>query len=446
MNELKELSTTENRDEFSSKFGFVISCIGAALGLGNIWMFSYKLGAYGGAAFLIPYFIFVFILGSTGLITEFTFGRTFKTGSLGGIRKIFKDKNLKGGSIIGSIPAIGMVGTFMFYSIVIGWILKYFTLSFTGEINTIDTTTYFDTFSGTTSSIPWFLLAILLTLGVVCFGVSKGIEKLNKIIMPLLLVIFLFITVKSLSLPGAMEGVRYLLTPNWDYLLKIETWVMALGQAFFTVSLTGCGMVVYGSYINEKFDIPSSAMSTAFFDTLAALLASFMIIPAVFAFNLDPAAGPSLLFITVPKVFQSMPYGSVLSTIFFLSIIFAAISSSVNMLEGPVEALLSTTKLTRKKAATIISLVCFVLALPLAVNGNLFGRFTDLITVVISPIGVLVVVVVFFYIFGGKKALVEINKGAKRPLGNWFIPLGKYVLVITTVLVIILGIAYGGIG
>lgn len=446
MTNSKELSTNENRDEFSSKFGFIISCIGAALGLGNIWMFSYKLGKYGGAAFLIPYFIFVFILGSTGLITEFAFGRTFKSGSLSGIKKIFKDKKLKGGSILGSIPSLGMMGIFMFYSIVIGWILKYFALSVTGEINTIDTTTYFDSFSGTTSSIPWFLLAVLITLGVVCLGVSKGIEKLNKIIMPILLVLFIFLTIKSISLPGAMEGVSYLLTPNWEYLFKIETWVMALGQAFFTVSLTGCGMVVYGSYINEKFDIPASAMSTALFDTLAALLASFMIIPAVFAFNLDPAAGPSLLFITVPKVFQSMPYGSILSTFFFLSIIFAAISSSVNMLEGPVEALLSFTKLTRKKAAIIISTVAFILALPLAVNGDFFGQFTDLITVVISPIGVLIVAIVFFYTFGAEKALIEINKGAKRPLGNWFIPLGKYVLVITTVLVIILGIVYGGIG
>lgn len=446
MTNSKELSTNENRDEFSSKFGFIISCIGAALGLGNIWMFSYKLGKYGGAAFLIPYFIFVFILGSTGLITEFAFGRTFKSGSLSGIKKIFKDKKLKGGSILGSIPSLGMMGIFMFYSIVIGWILKYFALSVTGEINTIDTTTYFDSFSGTTSSIPWFLLAVLITLGVVCLGVSKGIEKLNKIIMPILLVLFIFLTIKSISLPGAMEGVSYLLTPNWEYLFKIETWVMALGQAFFTVSLTGCGMVVYGSYINEKFDIPASAMSTALFDTLAALLASFMIIPAVFAFNLDPAAGPSLLFITVPKVFQSMPYGSILSTFFFLSIIFAAISSSVNMLEGPVEALLSFTKLTRKKAAIIISTVAFILALPLAVNGDFFGQFTDLITVVISPIGVLIVAIVFFYTFGAEKALIEINKGAKQPLGNWFIPLGKYVLVITTVLVIILGIVYGGIG
>lgn len=445
MDQLKNIEST-NRDEFSSRFGFIISCIGAALGLGNIWMFSYKLGKYGGAAFLIPYFIFIFVLGTTGLITEFTFGRTFKSGSFGGIRKVFKEKKLRGGMIVGAIPPIGMMGTFMFYSIVIGWILKYFALSISGEINYIDTTTYFNTFAGTINSVPWFLLSVLITVSVVCLGVSKGIEKLNKIVMPLLLVLFVVITIKSLSLPGAIEGVKYLLNPQWEFLFKIETWVMALGQAFFTVSLTGCGMVVYGSYINEKFDIPASAMSTALFDTIAALLASFMIIPAVFAFGLDPAAGPSLLFITVPKVFQSMPYGGLISTLFFLSIIFAAISSSVNMLEAAVEAFLSITHLTRKQGGIILGIMGFILALPLAVNEARFGGFTDFITIILSPIGVLIVAVVFFHIFDNKRGLIEINKGAKRPIAKGFMFFGKYIFVFTTILVIVLGVMYGGIG
>ncbi|MGL4372867.1 MAG: sodium-dependent transporter, partial [Turicibacter sp.] len=225
---------SHKREVFSSKFGFILSCVGAALGLGNIWMFSYKLGAYGGAAFLIPYFIFVFILGTTGLIGEFAFGRTFKAGSIVGIKKVFESRNLKGGSIFAAIPVIGITGILMFYTIVIGWILKYFTLSVTGEISSIDPAAYFDSFAGTTSSIPWFLLAVILTLLVVVMGVSKGIEKLNKIIMPLLLIIFIFLTIRSVSLPGAMAGVEYLLKPRWEHLLEIETWIMALGQAFFT--------------------------------------------------------------------------------------------------------------------------------------------------------------------------------------------------------------------
>ncbi|MGL4736015.1 MAG: sodium-dependent transporter [Cellulosilyticaceae bacterium] len=436
----------KERESFSNRSGFIISCVGAALGLGNIWMFSYRLGAYGGPVFLIPYFIFVFLLGSTGLMIEFGFGRHFRGGSFTGITEVFKRRGFKGGQVVGLIPPIGLMGVLMFYSVVIGWILKYFTMSVTGEIMRIDPSTYFDSFSGTTKSIPFFLVAVVLTVIIVSLGVSKGIEKLNKWIMPLLFVLFIVLLVRGITLPGAMAGVSYLLTPEWSYLFKVETWIMALGQAFFTVSLNGCGMVVYGSYISEKFDIPSAALSTALFDTLAALLAAFMIMPAVFAFGLDPAAGPSLLFITLPQVFQAMPYGNIVSILFFLSIIFAAISSSVNMLEGSMEALMAWTKRTRVQACVIIGIVCFVLALPLATNGAYFGQFADFVTIVISPVAALIVACVFFYLLEGKEVLGAINEGAKRPLGSWFIPFGKYVFVGVTLAVILLGVAYGGIG
>lgn len=436
----------KERESFSNKFGFIISCVGAALGLGNIWMFSYRLGAYGGPVFLIPYFIFVFVLGSTGLIIEFAFGRHFKGGSYTGIREVFKRRNFKGGKVVGLIPPIGLMGVLMFYSVVIAWILKYFSMSVTGELMQINPATYFDSFSGTMSSVPYFFIAMLLTVVIVSLGITKGIEKLNKWIMPLLFVLFIVLTIRGITLPGAMEGVKYLMTPDWSYLLKVETWVMALGQAFFTVSLNGCGMVVYGSYISEKFDIPSAAFSTALFDTLAALLASFMIMPAVFAFGLDPAAGPSLLFITLPQVFQAMPYGNVLSGLFFLSIIFAAISSSVNMLEGSMEAFMAWTKKSRVVACAVIGGISFILALPLATNGAYFGKFADLITIVVSPVAALIVAGVFFYLVDGKEILGAINEGAKRPLPAKFIPFGKYVFVGVTLVVIVLGIAYGGIG
>ena len=441
---VEKISHKNNRETFSSKFGFVISCIGAALGLGNIWMFSYRLGTYGGAVFLIPYFLFVFLLGTTGLIAEFTFGRTFRSGSMVGIRKVFKSRNLKGSSLIASIPALGLTGIFVFYSIVIGWILKYFSLSITGEIKNISPT-YFDLFSGSISSVPWMFLALIITLSVVYLGVSKGIERLNKIIMPLLLLLFLILTIKSLSLPNSIKGVEYLLKPKWEFLLDIKTWIMALGQAFFTVSLNGCGMVVYGSYTDDKFDIVSSSFATALFDTLAAMLVAFMIMPAVFAFGLNPSSGPSLLFITVPSIFKSMPYGNILSTLFFLSIIFAAISTSVNMLEGPVEAIISATKLNRKTASILITLVAFILAVPLSINIDKFNNFTDFITIILSPIGAMIVALSVFFLFKGN-ILAEINKGCKRPLGNWFILFGKFVFVPFTILVIILGVLLGGIG
>ncbi|HAK43782.1 MAG TPA: sodium-dependent transporter [Clostridium sp.] len=435
----------KNRENFTSRAGFVISCIGAAVGLGNIWMFPYRLGQNGGAAFLIPYFIFVLILGSTGLITEFAFGRWAEGGALTGIKKGFKNKGLRGGAFFGVIPAIGLAGVFMFYNVVVGWIIKYLGLSISGNIKNIDIPNYFDSFAGSAETIPWNLLAIGLALVIVCMGISKGIEKINKIIMPMLFGIFILLAIRSLTLPGAIEGVKYLLTPQWSYLFNINTWVMALGQAFFTVSLNGCGMVVYGSYIKKDLDIPRSAVSTAILDTIAALLASFVIMPAVFAFGLDPASGPPLLFITIPTIFKAIPGGQILMVLFFLSVLFAAISSSINMLEGPVESFMTQTKLSRKTSAILISIVAFILSIPLNLNMDLFNNFADVITIVVSPLAALLVFIAFYYMNSKEDVLEEINRGATRKLGGKFFIFSKYGFTIITVLVIILGVIYVGI-
>ncbi|MGL5085789.1 MAG: sodium-dependent transporter [Clostridium sp.] len=435
----------KKRENFTSKTGFIISCIGAAVGLGNIWMFPYRLGQNGGAVFLIPYFVFVLILGSTGLITEFAFGRNSEGGALTGIKRSFEKKGWKGGILLGAIPAIGLACVFMFYNVVVGWIIKYLSLSVSGKIKEIDVTTYFDAFSGSSQSIFWNILAIGIAIIIVCIGISKGIEKINKIIMPLLFGIFILLAIRSLTLPGAMKGVEYLLTPQWEYLFKIETWVMALGQAFFTVSLNGCGMVVYGSYIKKDLDIPKAAVSTAIFDTGAALLASLVIMPAVFAFGLDPAAGPPLLFITIPTIFKAIPGGEILMILFFVSLLCAAISSSINMLEGPVESFMAQTKLSRKKSAILIAIISFIVSIPLNLSMDLFNGFSDLITIVVSPIAALIVFIVFYYMNDKKDVLEEINMGAERKLGNRFYMFAKYGFVVITILVIVLGIIYGGI-
>jgi NSS family neurotransmitter:Na+ symporter len=438
--------SNKKRETFTSKTGFILSCIGAAIGLGNVWMFPYRLGQNGGAVFLIPYFIFVFIFGTTGLITEFSFGRWSQSGPLQGIKKIFKEKGLKFGGLFGVIPVIGLGGIFLFYNVVVGWIIKYFFLSLTGQFDKIDISNYFGSFVGTPETVFWNFIAVALTLIIILLGVTKGIEKINSIIMPSLFIIFILLAIRSLTLPGAIEGVKYLLTPQWEYLFRLNTWVMALGQAFFSVSLTGCGMVVYGSYLKKDVDIPRSAILTALLDTVAALLAAFVIMPAVFAFKLDPAAGPSLLFITLPTIFKHMPLGGLLATLFFLSIFFAAISSSISMLEGPVEALMSQTKLTRKKAAVLLASIGFILAIPLDLNMDAFGKFADLMSVVISPIGAVIVFIVFYYICDSNRALEEINLGASKKLGQSFMVFAKYGFVIVSIAVIVLGIVYGGIG
>lgn len=436
----------KNRETFTSKLGFVMACIGSAIGLGNIWMFPYRLGRYGGAAFLIPYLIFVIILGTTGLITEFSFGRHFNGGSMVGIVSVFKAKNKKGGHILGILPAIGLAGIFMFYNIVVGWILKYFTLSLTGELKHIDKGSYFDSFAGTSSSIPWNVIAIIMTVLIISMGVTKGIEKISKIIMPALFIIFIVLAVRSLTLPGSFDGVRFLLEPKWAYLLNINTWVMALGQAFFTVSINGCGMVVYGSYLKKEYDIPKLALTTSILDTLAALLASFVIMPAVFAFGVNVNAGPPLLFMTMPSIFDIMPGGNLFAIVFFLSLLFAAVSSSINMLEGVTEAIISNFNLKRKKAVILVGSILGIASIPLNLNMTVFDNFTNLITVVISPMMVLLVLLAFYYIHDAKDALKEINLGGQIKLGTKFLAFAKYGFLIITILVVILGIAYGGIG
>lgn len=436
----------KQRETFTSRLGFVMACIGSAIGLGNIWLFPYRLGEYGGAAFLIPYFIFVLLLGSVGLMMEFSFGRHFHGGSMTGIVRAFEEKGKKGGKIVGVLPAIGLLGIFLFYNIVVGWILKYLVMSVSGGLKGVDKTTYFNGFAGSSKSIPWDLLAIGLTVLIICGGIVKGIERISKIIMPALFVIFIALAIRSVTLPGAEAGIAFLLKPEWSHLLEADTWVMALGQAFFTVSLNGCGMVVYGSYLKKEYNIPKLAVTTAVLDTCAAILASFVIMPAVFAFDLDVKSGPPLLFMTMPSIFEQMPGGQIVAIVFFVSLLFAGISSSINMLEGVVEAMTSHTKLTRKKAVVIVGIFSALVSIPLNLSMTAFDGFTNFITILISPLMVLVVLVVYLYLYDSKKALEEINTGSKHHFGNGFMVFLKYIFALVTVAVIILGVAYGGIG
>lgn len=442
---MEELQLDNKRENFSGKLGFILACAGAAIGLGNVWMFSWRLGQYGGAAFLIPYFIFLFILGIPGLIGEIALGRAMKKGAFGFITETFNEKKLKGGNILGIIPLAAVTGILVFYVVVEGWIFRYFVSSLTNCFTKVQIPSYFEEFAGTSHSVIWTSMAILVTVAIVIIGVSKGIERINKIVMPSLLVLFVILLIRSVTLPGAMEGVKYLLIPDWSYLLKPITWVMALGQAFFSVSLNGAGMVVYGSYLKKDMDIPFASINTAIFDTVAALLAAFIIIPAAFAFGLDPTSGPPLLFITIPSIFTKMPGGYIFSILFFLSIVFAAISSSINMMEVPVETIISKFKVGRTKSTLLIGAVALIAAIPLSVSMELFGKWADFMTIYLSPIGAVISAVVFYWIYGEDKVLEEVNMGAKTHLGKWFVFIGKYVYVFVAIIIIIFGAIYGGI-
>ncbi|QBD87108.1 sodium-dependent transporter [Clostridium tetani] len=435
-----------NRDSFESKIGFILACIGSAVGMGNIWLFPYRVGQFGGAAFLIPYIIFVVVIGFTGVIGEMSFGRAMGTGPVGAFKKALEKRGKKHGDLIGLIPVIGSLGIAIGYSVVVGWILRFTVGTITGSmIKAPDSSAYFASIAGKLGSLSWHLLALALTFIIMTMGVSKGIEKVNKIMMPAFFVLFLILAIRVGALPGAIEGYRYLLVPKWEFLGEPKTWVFALGQAFFSLSLAGSGTVVYGSYLKKTENIVESAKYVTLFDTCAAMLAALVIIPSVFAFGMDPAAGPPLMFIIMPNVFKQMPMGQLSAIIFFLAVLFAGITSLMNLFESPIEALQERFNFSRKASVCIIAMIGAVTGIILE-DANKLGIWMDVISIYVIPLGALLAGIMFFWICGSKFAREQAQLGNNKEIGSWFEPMTKYAFCGLTIIVYILGIFYGGIG
>ncbi|MCR1970775.1 sodium-dependent transporter [Clostridium cochlearium] len=434
------------RETFSSKVGFILACIGSAVGMGNIWMFPYRVGQFGGAAFLVPYFIFVIVIGFTGVIGEMSFGRAMGTGPVGAFKKALETRGKKYGEIIGLIPVIGSLGIAIGYSVVLGWILRFTLGAITGSIlKASDSGAYFEAIAGNLGSLSWHLLALALTFIIMIMGVSKGIEKVNKVMMPAFFLLFLILAIRVITLPEAMEGYKYLLIPKWNFLLKPKTWIYALGQAFFSLSLAGSGTLVYGSYLKKNEDIVESAKYVTLFDTAAAILAAFVIIPSVFAFGMDPAAGPPLMFIIMPSVFKQMPMGQLFAIIFFLAVFFAGVTSLMNLFEAPIEALQERFNFSRKVSVSIIAIIGTLTGIILE-DAQKLGIWMDIISIYVIPLGALLAGIMFFWVCGSKFAREQVQLGSTKEIGSWFEPMTKYVFCGLTIIVYILGIFYGGIG
>ncbi|BDR72306.1 sodium-dependent transporter [Clostridium tetani] len=435
-----------NRDSFESKIGFILACIGSAVGMGNIWLFPYRVGQFGGAAFLIPYIIFVVFIGFTGVIGEMSFGRAMGTGPVGAFKKALEKRGKKYGDLIGLIPVIGSLGIAIGYSVVVGWILRFTVGAITGSmIKAPDSGVYFASIAGKLGSLSWHLLALALTFIIMTMGVSKGIEKVNKIMMPAFFVLFLILAIRVGTLPGAIEGYRYLLVPKWEFLGEPKTWVFALGQAFFSLSLAGSGTVVYGSYLKKTENIVQSAKYVTLFDTCAAMLAALVIIPSVFAFGMDPTAGPPLMFIIMPNVFKQMPMGQLSAIIFFLAVLFAGTTSLMNLFEASIEALQERFNFSRKASVCIIAMIGAVTGIILE-DANKLGIWMDVVSIYVIPLGALLAGIMFFWVCGTKFAREQVQLGCDKEIGNWFEPMTKYAFCGLTIIVYILGIFYGGIG
>lgn len=441
-----EMKENKSRDQFRTRMGFIVACVGSAVGMGNIWMFPYRAGKYGGAAFLIPYFIFVILLGFSGVIGEMAFGRVMKTGPTGAFDRAMAMRGKRGGRLIGLIPVLGSLGIVIGYSVVVGWFLKYLFAAVSGSLGQVeDMGAYFSALSGNFGSVGWHLLGLALTFLIMLCGVSGGIEKMNKLMMPLFFVFFLILLFRVATLPGAAEGYRYLFIPRWELLGNVQTWVYALGQAFFSLSLAGSGTIVYGSYLKDDVDVVSCARNVAFFDTCAALLAGMVVIPAVFAFGLDVAAGPPLMFITLPAVFNQMPAGRLFSVIFFVAVLFAAVTSLMNLFETPIEALQDQLGLSRKAAVAVVAFCAAAVGIFIE-SADAVSVWMDAVSIYVIPLGALLAAIMFFWLCPKGFAREQVQKGREKKLGAWFEPVTRYLFVGLTFGVYVLGILFGGIG
>lgn len=427
---------------FKSTVGFVFACVGSAVGMGNIWMFPYRLGQYGGAAFLIPYLIFIALFGLVGLSAEFALGRMAKTGTLGAYAYCWKNKF---GKYIGWLPLLGSLGIAIGYSVILGWVFRSIQGVLTNELLTNDIPAFFTNMTQSFSNVPCHFLVLFVTCLLLFTSATNAIEKVNKVLMPAFFILFIILAIRVSLFNGAIEGYKFLFVPKWEYLLNKETWIMAMGQAFFSLSITGSGMIVYGAYLKDDVDIPKASMQTAIFDTIAAMLAALAIMPAVFSFGIDPVSGPSLMFLTLPEVFKQMPLGNFFALFFFISVAFAGITSLINMLEAVCESWQNRFHISRKKAVLLCGIITFIISVCIE-NGDIVGKWMDVVTIYIIPFAALLGAITIYYILGWNALKQELDKGRKKPVGPTFKFLGKYVYVFLAIIILILGILYNGIG
>lgn len=427
---------------FKSTVGFVLACVGSAVGMGNIWMFPYRLGQYGGAAFLIPYLIFIALFGLVGLSAEFALGRMAKTGTLGAYAYCWKNKF---GKYIGWLPLLGSLGIAIGYSVILGWVFRSIQGVLTNELLTNDIPAFFTNMTQSFSNVPCHFLVLFVTCLLLFTSATNAIEKANKVLMPAFFILFIILAIRVSLFNGAIEGYKFLFVPKWEYLLNKETWIMAMGQAFFSLSITGSGMIVYGAYLKDDVDIPKASMQTAIFDTIAAMLAALAIMPAVFSFGIDPVSGPSLMFLTLPEVFKQMPLGNFFALFFFVSVAFAGITSLINMLEAVCESWQNRFHISRKKAVLVCGIITFIVSVCIE-NGDIVGKWMDVVTIYIIPFAALLGAITIYYILGWNALKQELDKGRKKPVGPTFKFLGKYVYVFLAIIILILRILYNGIG
>lgn len=439
----------KKRDSFNNKWGFILACIGSAVGMGNIWMFPTRVSMYGGGSYLIPYFIFVALIGFTGVIGEMSFGRATKSGPVDAFGYACETKNKrKLGEAIGFIPVLGALAMAIGYTVVMGWILKYMIGAFTGKtLASADTEGFAASFGSMASAFGnnvWQIVALVIGIIILMFGVGRGIEKANKIMMPVFFILFAVLGIYVAFQPGAIEGYKYIFRVDPEAFADPKTWIFALGQAFFSLSIAGNGTLIYGSYLSDNEDIPAAAGRVALFDTIAAMLAALVIIPAMATTGAQlNQGGPGLMFIFLPALFKSMPGGYIVAIIFFVAVFMAGLSSLINLYEAPIATIQEKLHLGRKASCAIIAAIALVVSI--CIQGIVSG-WMDILSIYICPLGAGLAGIMFFWVCGKKYVETQVNTGRDKKFTDKFYPICKYIFCPICFLVLILGIVLGGIG
>jgi NSS family neurotransmitter:Na+ symporter len=415
-----------------------MAMVGVAIGLGNIWRFPYMMGAYGKGTFLAVYLVVILAFGTPCIMAEWTLGRMFRTGPL----IAFRRAGLPYGGTLGALLCVNVLMAFTYYIVVVGWVALYAGWIAMGGVLGENPQQTFDAMQ---SNFLVQYLAVALMVAVcgviVTLGVRRGIQRVSTIAIPVAGVLLLILVVRTLTLPGAMEGVREYLIPSMDDFTP-RTFLAAIGQAFFTLSLGGTFFLIYGSYLKQDFDIPKNALATAGADTLAALMGGLIVLPAAFVFGIEPASGPPLVFVTLPSIFEQLPLGALFAVLFFVTLLAASFLSAVAAYEVAASALMEWRGWSRGKAAVTVGLLSVVLIIP-PILSVAYVKWADMIFgSSMQLMGNLLVLVTLAFVIGRSRALAEVNQGATIRVPGFWITWIRYV----TPVVILVAVIYGWFG
>ena len=438
----------QKRSNFTGKIGFVLAAAGSAVGLGNIWRFPYLAAKYGGGTFLVTYIILSLTFGFSLMVAEIAIGRKTGLSPIGAYEKLNKKF-----TFVGYLGAIIPMLILPYYAVIGGWVTKYFGMYVSGNGSAVADPNYFVDFIGRTwEPIGWFLLFIGVTALIVLFGVEKGIEKVSKILMPVLVALTVFIAIYVCTRPGALEGVYYYLVPSFEN-FSAMTVVAAMGQLFYSMSLAMGIMITYGSYMKKNVSIESSAHQIEFFDTGIAFLAGLMVIPAVFASTgaAPEAPGAGLMFQTLPGVFEGMWGGHYIGTVFFLLVFLAALTSSISLMETVVSVIRDKLGWNRRFTCLVVFAASLLLGLPSTLGYGIWGGFTllgmqmldffDFITnSLLMPIVALFTAIIVGYVIKPKAIIEEVEVSGRFKFRKLFVVMIKYVAPVCLVIILVFSV------